>query len=120
MLPEGWIIDAEGHPSTDPNDLYGPPQGAILPFGGMVGHKGFALSMIIDMLSGGLSGAGCSREDATRIGNGMLIIVHNINSFVSIEEFYQQVDNFVKYVKSSALAPGFTVPALAGNPPRAV
>jgi len=116
QIPEGWIMDAEGNPSTDPNDLYGPPQGAILPFGGMVGHKGFALSMIIDMLSGGLSGAGCSRAGETRVGNAILITVYNISSFVPIEEFYQQVNDFVEYVKSSALAPGFEEIIVPGEP----
>ena len=115
-VPEGWIIDAEGNPSTDPNDFYGPPQGAILPFGGMVGHKGFALSMIIEMLSGGLSGAGCSRPDATRVGNAISITVYSISHFVPLEEFYQQIDDFVRYVKSSELAPGFDEIVVPGEP----
>src|SRR5262249_54754363 len=41
-LPEGWIMDAQGQPSTTAADLYGPPRGALLPFGG---HKGFGLAM---------------------------------------------------------------------------
>ena len=39
--PRGWIIDNKGRPTTDPNDLYGPPRGGILPFGGQSGHKGY-------------------------------------------------------------------------------
>ena len=115
-VPEGWIIDAEGNPSTDPNDFYGPPQGAILPFGGMVGHKGFALNMIIEMLSGGLSGAGCSRADATRVGNAMSLTVYNISHFVPIEEFYQQINDFVGYVRSAEIAPGFDEIVVPGEP----
>ena len=60
-LQEGAIIDAEGNPSTEPKDLYGPPQGAILPFGGIVGYKGYGLGFVVDVLAGALSGAGCSR-----------------------------------------------------------
>ena len=38
-MPEGVIIDSEGHPTTDPAVLYEPPTGALLPVGG---HKGYA------------------------------------------------------------------------------
>jgi len=58
-LPEGWVIDSMGNPTTNPNDLYGPPEGSILP---MSGHKGYGLSMVIDILTGALSGGGCSRK----------------------------------------------------------
>ncbi|MCH8815524.1 MAG: Ldh family oxidoreductase [Chloroflexi bacterium] len=115
-VPAGWIIDAEGNPSTDPNDLYGPPQGAILPLGDLVGHKGFGLGLVIDILSGGLSGAGCSRPDATRIGNAILMTVYNISSFVSTEAFYRQVSDLVSYVKSSSLAPDFDEVIVPGEP----
>ncbi len=115
-VPEGWILDAEGNPSTDPNDFYGPPQGAILPFGGMVGHKGFALSMIIEMMSGGLSGAGCSQPDATRVGNAISITVYHILHFAPLEQFYQQINDFVRYVRSSELAPGFDEIVVPGEP----
>ena len=38
--PPGCIVDAEGRPTTDPVAYFGPPAGALLPFGG---HKGFGL-----------------------------------------------------------------------------
>ncbi len=107
QLPEGWIIDSEGNPSTDPKKLYGPPQGAILPFGGSVGgHKGYGLGFIVDVLAGALSGAGCSRADATRFGNAVFITVINIKDFVSIDEFKSEVDGLIDYVKSSPKMPG--------------
>lgn len=105
-LPEGCIIDAQGNPSTDPNDFYGPPRGAILPFGGIVGHKGYGLGFIIDILAGALSGAGCSRADAPRFGNAVFIMVINIENFMPVEEFRQQVDGLIEYVKSSGKMPG--------------
>ena len=115
-VPVGWVTDSEGNPTTNPNDLYGPPQGAILPFGGLVGHKGFALGMMIDILSGGLSGAGCSRGEATRLGNAMSITVYNVPHFSDIKTFSRQVDAFVEYVRSSALAPGFDEIIIPGEP----
>jgi len=106
-LPEGWIIDAQGRPSTDPKDLYGPPQGAILPLGGVVGHKGYGLGFIVDVLAGALSGAGCSRVDAPRFGNAVFITVINIEDFIPIEEFKKHVDGLIEYVKSSPKMQGF-------------
>ena len=42
--------------------------------GGIASHKGFGLSLIVDILSGGLGGGGCSREGASRIGNGFFVV----------------------------------------------
>lgn len=105
-LPEGCIIDAQGNPSTDPNDYYGPPPGAILPFGGVVGHKGYGLGFILDILAGALSGAGCSRADATRFGNAVFIFVIKIENFIPPEDFKAHVDGLIEYVKSSPKMPG--------------
>jgi len=106
-LPEGWIIDSEGNPSTDPKKLYGPPQGAILPFGGATGgHKGYGLGFIVDVLAGALSGAGCSRANATKFGNAVFITVINVEDFVPIDEFKAEVDGLIDYVKSSPKMPG--------------
>jgi uncharacterized oxidoreductase len=101
QLPEGWIIDSEGNPTTDPKKLYGPPQGAILPFGGITGHKGYGLGFIVDVLAGALSGAGCSRADAPRFGNAVFITVINVEDFIPIDEFKSHVDGLIEYVKSS-------------------
>jgi uncharacterized oxidoreductase len=100
-LPEGWIMDSEGNSTTDPKDLYGPPPGAILPFGGIAGHKGYGLGFIVDVLSGALSGAGCSRADATRFGNAVFITVINVADFIPIDEFKNHVDGLIEYMKSS-------------------
>lgn len=49
-IPEGWAIDSDGHPTTDPVTALA---GAMLPFGG---HKGSALSTMIELLAGPLIG----------------------------------------------------------------
>jgi uncharacterized oxidoreductase len=105
--PPGWIIDSEGNPTTDPNKLYGPPPGAILPFGGHAAHKGYGLSVIVDILSGALSAAGCSRPDVSRIANAVFVMVLNPTAFTTLDLFKRQVDDFVAYLKSSPTAPGF-------------
>ena len=114
-IPEGWILDAQGNPSTNPADLYEPP-GAMLPLGDIVAHKGFALSMMVDILSGVISNAGFSREDAPRIGNGVFLTVINISTFMSIEEFATQIKTLIEFIKSSELAPGFDEILIPGEP----
>src|SRR5204862_7084330 len=74
-IPEGWAIHADGSPLTDPAHMYGPPHGSLLPFGGITGHKGFALSMMVELLSGALSGAGCTGPTDPQPGNALFILV---------------------------------------------
>jgi uncharacterized oxidoreductase len=112
-VPAGSLLDAEGTPTTDPADLYGPPAGALLPFGG---HKGYTLGFAADVLAGALSGAGCSRPDVNRIGNSFLVTVIDIARVRGMEAFEQDADGLVEYVKSSKLAPGFEQILVPGEP----
>jgi uncharacterized oxidoreductase len=112
-VPPGNVIDAEGNPTTDAAKFYGPPAGALLPFGG---HKGFALGLVTDILAGALSGGGCSRRDASRIGNTFLVFVLDIDRLRGKEPFYADIEQLVEYVKSSALAPGFQEILVPGEP----
>jgi uncharacterized oxidoreductase len=112
-VPPGSIVDADGYPTTDATKFYGPPSGALLPFGG---HKGFALGLVTDILAGALSGAGCSRKDADRVGNAFLVFVIDVDRLRGDQPFYADVEQLVEYVKSSALAPGSTEILVPGEP----
>ncbi|MGD9857379.1 MAG: Ldh family oxidoreductase, partial [Planctomycetaceae bacterium] len=71
-VPEGCIIDHEGRPTTNPEDFYADPPGAILPIGA---HKGYGLSVIAEMFAGALAGGGCSDPaNNERLLNGMFSI----------------------------------------------
>ncbi|MGQ9630924.1 MAG: Ldh family oxidoreductase [bacterium] len=105
-IPEGWVIDSQGRPTTNPADLYGPPPGAILPFGGIAGHKGYGLGFVIDILAGALSGAGCSRANPPRAGNGVLMMALDIRAFTPIEAFEEEVRALIRYMKSCPTLPG--------------
>jgi hydroxycarboxylate dehydrogenase B len=108
-VPEGWAIDTNGKPVTNPNDFWGPPEGALVPLGGaLAGHKGFGLGFMLDVLDGVLGGAGVSRGEATRLGNGVFISVINIADFVEPDDFKNQVEALTRWVKSSRLASGFS------------
>ncbi|MDE2998621.1 MAG: Ldh family oxidoreductase [Gemmatimonadota bacterium] len=106
-LPPDWAIDAEGETAERPEDFYGPPRGAILPFGGNAAHKGYALAVVIDILSGALGGGGCSRAGAPSGGNGVFLMAIDIQAFTPPERFRDEVDGFIGYLKSSRLMPGF-------------
>jgi uncharacterized oxidoreductase len=107
-IPEGWAVDSEGRPITDPNEFYGPPRGAILPFGGIAAHKGYALAVAVDILAGALGGAGCSRENATRLGNGVFMMALRIEAFTGRDDFKKEVEQFIRFLKSSRQMPGST------------
>ncbi len=100
-VPDGCLIDSEGQPTNDPKVFYGPPPGAILPFGG---HKGYGLSIIADVLAGALTGNGCSNPAATRLTNGMLTILLAPGFFQSEDEFYGETERFITYVKGAKKA----------------
>lgn len=107
-LPHGWIMDEDGHSSILTSDFYRDPPGSILPLGGdMAGHKGFGLALIIDIIAGALTGAGCSREGDSTVGNGLFLVGIKIENFVSLETYYTQVEDLIRYIKSSKVREGF-------------
>jgi len=98
--PVGSIIDADGMPTTDVERYYGPPPGAALPLGMPTGgHKGFGLSVLVDILAGALSGAECSKEHAQRSGNALFIAVLRIEAFRSLEPFFAEVQDLIRRIK---------------------
>lgn len=115
-VPEGWLLDAQGRPTTDPDVLYSTPRGSILPFGGPVAHKGYALGVMVDILSGALSGAGVSHSSTCRLGNAIYFHVIDVEKFIPREEFLEQVAVLERHLKSSPPAPGFEEVLLPGEP----
>jgi uncharacterized oxidoreductase len=107
--PPGWIIGEDGETTTDVDAVLGKPQtGALLPVGGMeAGHKGFGLSILIDILCGALSGAGCSTGKSWDINlNGIFALVIDPGRFASASVFDDIASQFIDGVKGSRRAPG--------------
>ncbi len=104
-VPDGWILDADGNATNDPNAFYGPPRGGILPLGAAAGHKGFALGLLVEILGSAL--AGISSRDPQVFGNGVCFIVVDPSAFCPLDEFRRLMDETVAYIKSSRPAPGF-------------
>ncbi len=112
-IPEGWVLDSDGRPTTNPADLY--EGGTLLPLGGREGHKGYGLSIVVDLLGGALSGAGCGTM-TEKVGNGLFIQLTDPSCFCEREEFLDQVDRFTEYLKSSPLKEGVDDILLPGEP----
>ena len=115
-LPHGWLIGSEGESTTNADDFYRVPPAALLPFGGAVSaHKGFGLSVIVDILSGALTGAGCSRSEDARVGNGLFVLVINVASFRGFPGFSAEIERFISYLKSARRAAGFGAIRMPGE-----
>ena len=104
-IPMGWIVDKDGNPTTDPNDYYS--GGALLPVGGDQGHKGYALSFMVEVFSGLLTGLGFGVDPEGRHNDGVFIAAFNLEHFRPLEEFKKEMGEFVEFVKDSPPAAGF-------------
>ncbi len=101
-IPEGWILDKEGNPTTDPA-----AGGVGLPLGGSEGHKGYGLSVMIEILSGILTGLGFGHDPSGRHNDGCFLAVFNVEAFRPLQDFKREVTEFAGYLKSSPPAAGF-------------
>ena len=77
LIPEGAAVDAQGNPTRDPAKAF---DGALLPFGG---PKGYALALMVEIMSAALTGASLAIEasslftpdgPAPRLGQSFLIM----------------------------------------------
>lgn len=116
--PDGWLIDPQGNPTNDPGQLYADPPGALVPLGGAFAHKGYALSFMIDILAGGLTGAGTCEPGRAYPGDGMLAMAIDIARFTSLETFRQQVATLCDYIHESPKAAGCERIYVPGEPER--
>lgn len=107
-VPEGWLLDALGNPSTDPGDFL--RGGALLPFGG---HKGFGLSLVFEVLAGVLTGAGPDGPTGERTGGapapdgiGHLFRATDIAAFMPRDAFLDRMEGLRQRMKAARAAPG--------------
>ncbi len=102
-IPKGWATDEEGEPTDDPEVAL---RGLFLPFGG---HKGYGLSVVMDVLSGVLSGAlfaaqlqrPVSLAVPQNIGHFLLAI--HIENIMPIKTFKERMDTLIRQAKASRL-----------------
>ena len=129
QMPEGVLLDHQGYPTTDPLSYWAPraadgtrgPRGPLLPFGGIVGYKGYGLCLVADILGGALSGSGSASQARS---NGVFMMVVDISKFRPIEEFKADVDRVIQECKAVPARPGYiglngeTTVLIPGEPER--
>ena len=110
-IPEGWILNKEGLPSTNPADLY--DGGMLLP---AATHKGYALSLLTEFMAGLLTGGGTPVLPGYTPGNGVLFIVLDVAAFRPPNEYERDAQAVAARVKQTKPAPGFAGVLLPGEP----
>jgi uncharacterized oxidoreductase len=119
-VPEGWLLDPEGRPTTDPAVLYEPPLGSILPMGGPQAYKAFGLALVLDMLCGGLTGGRASYAGAPPArGNNVVFLLLDPRSFAGRDALIHESTELAKYVRGTPRAGGVESILLPGDPERA-
>ena len=99
-IAEGLLLDADGHPSTDPNKFY--TGGALTPLGG---HKGYGLILLTEILVGILSRGGVSREDDKDFSNAFQLIAIDIEPIVGLDDFAADVEALRAFITDSPRHP---------------
>jgi len=101
-IPDYWSLDKNGQKTTNAQAAL---DGTVLPFGG---PKGSAIALIIDVLSGVLSGSafGLKVNDMYAdfkkpTGTGHFLGAINIGFFVDLEEFKRNMDEMIREVKNN-------------------
>jgi ureidoglycolate dehydrogenase (NAD+) len=109
LVPGGWIVDADGQPTTDPVAFLA--GGALTP---MAGHKGYGLAVLIETLAAVLTGAAITRQVVPWIvgdpsiptQHGAAFIAINIAAMMPIDEFKRRVDTLARQIRESPRAEG--------------
>jgi LDH2 family malate/lactate/ureidoglycolate dehydrogenase len=104
-LPEGWATDADGKPTTDPASALA---GFLLPFGG---HKGYGLALMVDLLSGLLSGASYlthvkawDKEPEAHQNLGHFFILIDTKRLAQPDELARRMEDFKHIIRSTPAA----------------
>jgi L-lactate dehydrogenase len=107
-MPALWLQDKDGHATDDPACL--DDGGTILPIGGVDhGHKGFALSLLVELLTQGLAGHGRA-DQPSEWGASVLVLAMAPSAFASQEAFRRQASWLIAACRSvTPIAPDQSV-----------
>jgi len=115
-VPLGYVIDAEGVPTTDPRPMATEQSGALSAFGE---HKGSGLGLFAELLAGALAGTDTiAAEDYIPEGvfNNMLSIIIDPGAFDSSDEIAKRTTQFYDYIKGKPAAKGVDELLMPGEP----
>jgi L-2-hydroxycarboxylate dehydrogenase (NAD+) len=115
-MPEGWMIDRQGQPLTDPRRA---SEGFLVPVGG---PKGYGLALMFGLLAGTLNGAAFGRDvvdyvvdSKTASNTGQAIMAVDVSAFADVQSFKRNVDEVWEVMKSSPTLPGVDEVRLPGE-----
>jgi len=115
-VPEGWCLDKDGNPTTDPDAAIA---GTMLPMGG---PKGYGMAAFIDILGGVLSGSLFGKyaphfvTDMEHISNvGHFFYILDISHIMPLDQFKRRLDIFSSDIKSLPKREGFDEIYLPGE-----
>lgn len=102
-LPPGWLLDADGYPSTDPRAT------TFLPFGE---HKGYGIALLVELLTGALGGDRCGLrmprggDEADPQHRSYFFLALDVGQVLPLDRFRAQVDALAGDAKSIRPRPG--------------
>lgn len=105
-IPDHWAVDAKGRPTTDPKAAL---EGFILP---MAGHKGYVMGVMVDILSGVLSGSRFldgvhgPYDPVNPSGAGHFMVALNVEAFQRLDDFNTRMDEYIRSLKDVPVAEG--------------
>jgi LDH2 family malate/lactate/ureidoglycolate dehydrogenase len=109
LLAPDLICDKHGNPSRDPADFL--DGGFLLPFGG---HKGYALAVVAELLSGPLAGADAFPGVTKR--SGIFLFAVEASVFRPFEAYAKAMATTLGRIKAVPPAPGFEEVLVPGEP----
>ena len=105
-LDGAWLVAADGQVTDDPRVLADVPPGAMLPLGGReLGHKGFALALIVEALTSGLAGRGRSEKPAPWSASIFLQLI-DPDAFGGRDAFVREMQHLADVCHDTPVAPG--------------
>jgi LDH2 family malate/lactate/ureidoglycolate dehydrogenase len=114
-FPGTWALTADGEPTDDPAALYTKPPGTLLPIGGVDhGHKGYALALLVEALTGGLAGHGRA-DPGEGWGATVFVQVMDPRCFGGQEQFRRQAEHVAQTCRATPPRAGFERVRLPGE-----
>jgi len=100
-VPDGWLRDEHGQPTTNPAVRYQDPPGSLNPTGG---YKGFGLGFLLDVLVSGLTGGYCPPAPSSAVpANNVLMVLWDPQHFQGAEHIISEAIRLEQFVRDSPL-----------------
>ena len=123
QMPEGWMVDREGRPLTDPKRVH---EGFLLPLGGHEGgYKGYGMALVFGILAGTLNHAAMGRDvidfnadDSSPTNTGQALLAIDIAAFDEPSAFKRRMDALSRDIRGSERMKGFERIYLPGEQSR--